>query len=129
MTPQGSAIFTGNTVKTSGSGGEGRDYAISFDEVTNGNGSISFTNNNLQSQYAFVTVAWDGADVSIPAGQNWIGSPQYVIDNENGFYDPEGQGPAFSQSITLGDSVPGTLNCGPYAAGLTQDGDNSQQCN
>jgi hypothetical protein len=63
------------------------------------------------------------------AGQSWVGSPQYVIDNENGFNDPDEQGPNLSQSITLSDSVSGALNCGPYAAGPTSAGDNVRQCN
>jgi len=129
MTATGSVTFTNNTVTTSNSGGTGVDYGFSFSGDVEGPSRFLFTGNSFQSQYAFVTVDWDGASVIVPAGQTWKGTPKYSVDNENGFLDQAEQGPTFTQSLIVGDVVPGAVHCGLYAAGTVQVGTNSQQCN
>jgi hypothetical protein len=129
MTAEGSARFTNNEVKTYNSGGAGKDYGVSFDDVIEGEGQFQFAGNTFQSQYAYVGVGWDGASAVVTGGQTWIGSPLYVIDDQNGFYTQQDQGPDFPQSIAVEDSVQGALNCGLYAAGPARAGGNSVQCN
>ena len=129
VTPEGSATFANNEVTTYNSGGAGKDYGVSFDDVSEGDGKFVFADNTFQSQYAFVDVGWDGASAVVTGGQTWIGAPLYVIYDQNGFYAQQDQGPDFPQSITVEDSVQGALNCGPYAAGPARAGGNSGQCN
>ena len=88
-----------------------------------------FISNTFQSQYAYVTVDWDGANVVLPAGQIWKGSPNFAIDNENGYLDQADPGPTFQQGFTLGDTVPGTVFCGQYASGINMVGSASHKCN
>lgn len=129
MTATGSAAFTSNVITTSNKSGSGLDYGFSFSDDVAGANRILFTANTFQSQYAFVTVDWDGANVVVPAGQTWKGSPKYSVDNENGYLDQAEQGPTFTQALTLGDTVPGTVYCGQYAAGMVLVGTNSSKCN
>jgi hypothetical protein len=105
------------------------DYSFSFSGDVEGPSRFLFTGNTFQSQYAFVTVDWDGASVIVPGGQTWKGTPKYSVDNENGFLDQAEQGPTFTQSLTMGDVVPGAVHCGPFAGGTVQVGTTSQKCN
>jgi hypothetical protein len=129
MTASGSVTYASNTVTTTNNGGAGLDYGFSFSADVEGTNRFLFTTNTFQSQHAYVTVDWDGANVIIPAGQTWLGTPTYAVDNENGFLDQAEGGPTFTQAVTLGDAVKGTINCGPYASGMQKVGATSQQCN
>ncbi|HWZ12396.1 MAG TPA: hypothetical protein VNX22_04585, partial [Acidobacteriaceae bacterium] len=122
----GSVTYTGNNVTTTNAGKNGRDYSLSFSDVNEVGTNFQYSGNTFRSQYAYVTVDWDGAYVVVPAGQSWLGAPKYSIDNENG---GNGGGPTFTQSITVDDSTPGTIHCGANAKGYTREGSQSVQCN
>lgn len=129
LTTSGGAAYTSNTVTTSNKKGTGHDYGLSFDDVQEGSGMVTYTGNTFQSQYAYLTVAWDGASLIMPAGQTWKGTPTYVVDDQNGYNDPADGGPTFTQSITIDDVIAGKVNCGGSAAGVVSIGGTSTQCN
>ncbi len=129
MTTTGSVTYTSNSITTSNAGGSGLDYGFSFSADEEGPNRFLFISNTFQSQHAYVTVDWDGANVVLAAGQTWKGSPDYAIDNENGYLDQADSGPTFQQGLTLGDTVPGAVFCGPYAAGVNMVGTASHKCN
>jgi hypothetical protein len=119
--------LTGNNITTTGAGvAEIPDYAVSFD--ADDQPALAFAKNSFASRYAFVHVDWDGANVAIDSLQKWQGSPQFFIDNENGFYDTSHTGPSFAQSITVKNSTGGNIKCGLYAAGLSQFGPSRKIC-
>lgn len=104
-----------------------QDYAISFDGDIQP--PLTFTTNTLQSQHAWVEVDWDGASASIDSGQNWVGTPKYSVDDENGYRDSADGGPTFTQYLTIDGSIGSTVHCGTYAAGVVQTGSTSLTCN
>jgi hypothetical protein len=129
LTTSGSAAYTRNIVTTSNKNGTGHDFALSFDQVQEGSNMVIYTANTFQSQYAYLTVAWDGASLVMPVGQTWKGTPTYVVDDQNGFNDPKDGGPTFTQSITIDDQLANKVNCGNYAAGVVSIGGVNSQCN
>lgn len=129
MTVTGSVAYTSNIVTTSNDGGTGLDYGLSFSADVEGSNRFLFITNTFQSQYAYVTVDWDGANVIVPAGQTWLGTPKFAVDNQNGYLDQAEGGPTFAQAVMLLDSMRGSINCGPYAAGMQRTGSASQKCN
>ncbi len=129
LSTTGSAAYTGNTVTTSNKSGIGHDYSLSFDDVEEGENMVTYTGNTFQSQYAYLTVAWDGASITIPSGQTWEGAPTYVVDDQNGYNDPADGGPTFIQSISIQDFITGKVNCGASAAGVVSIGGVNTQCN
>jgi hypothetical protein len=126
LQPGDSVTVSNNTIKSSGTS-PNTDDAISFDG--DDQAQVTFSGNTLQSKYTFVQVDWDGANQSIGSGQTWIGTPQYFVDNENGFDDPSGSGPTFSQSLTVDMSGGGTVHCGTSAGGPVVVGATSVVCN
>jgi hypothetical protein len=128
LADSGSVSFTNNVVTTTNQDSDGLDYAISFSKVIESGSNFQFSGNTFNSQHAYVTADWDGANAVVPAGQNWTGSPQYSIDNENGAKDGV-TGPTFSQSLTVDDSTPGTIHCGYNALGYNRVGSQTLQCN
>ena len=124
----GSASFSNNVVTTTNQGAAGNDYSLSFSNVIESGTNLQYSGNTFNSQHAYVTVDWVGANVTVPAGQTWTGSPLYVIDNENGANDPQEGGPTYSQSMTVDDAVAGTIHCGNYAVGYNRAGSQTKQC-
>lgn len=123
-----SVTLSGNTITTTGAGTAAiPDYGLSFDQ--DNLPSLTFTNNSFTSLYAFVQVDWDGANVAINSQQNWLNSPKIFIDNENGYLDPGGTGPTWSQSISIDNSTGGAIKCGNYAAGPSEVGSTTKVCN
>ena len=129
MTPIGGVTFANNQVTTSNQGSGGLDYALSYSDTIDGGVSLRFSGNTFQSDHAFITADWDGANVYIDGGQTWNGSPQYSIDDENGYYLQSQSGPTFWQAINVQDYIAGKIHCGPYAAGPVRAGSNSTTCN
>ena len=123
----GDSVTVANNTITSSGTSPNTDDAISFDG--DDQAQVTFTGNTLQSQYTFVQVDWDGANQAIGTGQTWNGTPQYFVDNENGFYDPAGTGPTFSQSLTIDMNGSGTVHCGTSAGGPVVVGTTSVTCN
>jgi hypothetical protein len=126
LQPGDSVTVSNNNITSSGAGSN-TDDAISFDG--DNQAALTFTGNTLQSKYTFVQVDWDGANQSIGAGQTWNGTPQYFVDNENGFKDPGGTGPTFSQSLAIDMTGSGTVHCGTAAGGPVVVGTTSVVCN
>lgn len=129
MTSAGSMELLANKIVTTNSGSTGRDYGLSFSDVNAPGVPFSYVGNSIQSKHAFVGIDWDGANTFIPAGQLWVGTPVYAVDDENGFKDPSEGGPIFSQALTVQDAMPGVIHCGPYASGPVKSGSISVQCN
>jgi hypothetical protein len=117
---------TANTV-TSTSMGTALDYGVQFSGVNLPGIAMLFTGNNFKSKHALVSSDWDGANVSISAGNTW-GTAVYTVDLQNGFKDPTEGGPTFAQSMTLGDPAAGTLACGTYASSAVSIGGTILKC-
>jgi hypothetical protein len=128
LLPGDTVTFANNTVTTTSSNPQGLyntdDYAISFD--ADDQAPLTFTANTLQSSRAWVEVDWDGANQTIQTGQNWVGSPLYFVDDENGYNEG---GTTFSQSLTVDNPTGGTIHCGTWAAGTVEVGPTTVTCN
>lgn len=113
MTPAGSAIFSGNTITTTNTGGAGKDYGISLDESNHG---TTFTGNTFRDDYAYADGEWDGYQETV--GKNtWLGRPTYSFVAIDGGCDPSqhDSSPVCPSSFSFVDPLPGPVKCGPYS--------------
>jgi hypothetical protein len=123
----GDTVTIAKNVITSTAVSPQQDFGIDFDEAVQP--PLTFTGNTIKSSHAFVGVEWDGASVVITSSQTWVGTPQFFVDNENGFNDPADGGPTFTQSLVVDDLVSGGVECGTYATGVVKVGNTDTQCN
>ena len=127
LQPNDTVTFTNNSFVSKGGTSSIPDYAISLDG--DNQPVLNFTTNAFQSQYAYVQVAWDGANATILSPQTWAGTPGAFVDNQNGYNDPQDGGPTFGQALMIENSSGGSILCGAYAAGTVTVGPDGKTCN
>ncbi|MGC1781127.1 MAG: hypothetical protein WA708_01250 [Acidobacteriaceae bacterium] len=113
MIPAANAIFTGNTVTTTNSGGAGKDFGISFDESNQG---TTFEGNTFSDKYACADGEWDGFNGTI--GKNtWLGSQTYTFVATDGGCDPSqrGKDAVCPSRVTFTDNLRNKVRCGPFS--------------
>jgi hypothetical protein len=129
MTPAGNAVFSGNTVTTTNTGGAGQDFGIAVDSEDGT--SVTYTGNTFKSMYAYAYGDWNGYKNNTIGHNTWLGTPTYTFVAGDGACDPTtGPDPiaVCPASFTFTDNLPNKVNCIPQSNATVTIADQITQC-